>query len=100
MEALKKHNENVYKKMESLKTYEDFLKEVQNKNPDEFSELTDILTRHTTLEMTNNKLKSDLEGSQKNMDYLIDEMEKYHKDMTEQKVNATNRIGKATDALE
>ena len=55
--SLAKHNERVNKKMTNLRNYENYLKLVQSKNQDEFSELQDVLTRHTTLETTNNDLK-------------------------------------------
>ena len=70
-EQLTEYNERVNNKMAQLKEYENFLRRVQLANPDEFSELDDILKRYGTLEDTNKKLKNDLnEARVKNLELL------------------------------
>ena len=83
-----KHNERVNKKMNSLERYQDFLKLVSNKNPDEFTELGDILLRHLTLETTNKDLREDLTKSQDKIEELVNKIDNYQKSMGDKTVKA------------
>lgn len=53
----KEKAEKIEKKVESMKKFEKFLEKVKDANPDEFSELIDILSRYKQLVAKNDELK-------------------------------------------
>ena len=58
------------------------------------------MTRHETLEITNNNLKNELKSSQQKMEALITDIEQFQKTMTDRILNTSNRVAQAKDALE
>ena len=56
LEALKAQHKRITKKMNKLQEFEEFLKKVQNKYSDEFSDLAEIDTRYRRLSETNRLL--------------------------------------------
>ena len=58
------------------------------------------MTRHETLEITNNNLKNELKSSQQKMEALIIDIEQFQKTMTDRILNTSNRVAQAKDALE
>ena len=55
-EKLKQHLALIEKKMGKLGKFEQFLKQVQSKNQEEYPELQDILQRYRTLKDSNERL--------------------------------------------
>ncbi len=58
LEIYKAKAEKIERKVESMKKFEKFLEKVKDANPDEFSELIDILSRYKQLVAKNEELKS------------------------------------------
>mmetsp|Transcript_15782 Transcript_15782/g.24296 ORF Transcript_15782/g.24296 Transcript_15782/m.24296 type:complete len:126 (+) Transcript_15782:253-630(+) len=57
LEIYKAKAEKIERKVESMKKFEKFLEKVKDANPDEFSELIDILSRYKQLVAKNEELK-------------------------------------------
>ena len=57
LRTLKRQTDNISVKVSCMKEYESFLEDVKEKNQDEYSELSDIRSRHMTLDESNKKLK-------------------------------------------
>ena len=90
----------IEKKERAIKIYEDFLKEVQEQYPDEFTEMTDILNRYETLKKTNMGLMDENQGLQKELDRLTDEIGTYEKDKTNDILRLNNEIAELQKELE
>jgi chromosome segregation ATPase len=67
-EKLKSDLEELRKISSSLKMYETFLNNVKNENPDNFSDINDIVSKYKTLEDTYKSLKSDEEKKKTSME--------------------------------
>lgn len=66
-----------------MKTYEDFLETVRANNPEEFSDINDILNLYQKLSSANRNLKTqykDLENEKNSLKLKKDEVEKKKKD--------------------
>jgi len=62
-----------------MKKFEEFLKRVQEENPDEFQELHSILSRHDTLKHSNDRLKENLKTSDGEVADLTEKIQVYKK---------------------
>ena len=67
----------VNKKLEKLKKYEDFLKEVLAANSSEFKEIGMILMRHQTLSEANVRMTAIRTAMEEQLDQTIQDMEQY-----------------------
>ena len=56
LESLRRQTHNISIKVKSMKSYEQYLEQVKEKNPDEYSELADIRSRYETLKNSNIKI--------------------------------------------
>lgn len=56
-EAYQRKAKMIERKVESMKKYENFLDKVKNKNPDEFTDVVDILSRYQQLKAKNMELQ-------------------------------------------
>jgi len=83
-----------------MKIYEDYLKEVQEQYPDEFTEMTDILNRHDTLKRTNTNLMDENQGLQKELDRLTNDIGIYERDKTNDILRLNNEIAELQKELE
>ncbi|CAG9318439.1 FAP73_1 [Blepharisma stoltei] len=69
--------------VQSMKRYEEFLEKVRLKNPEEFTDINDILNLHTKLINANNQLKQqqkELEEENQKIRTMRDQLEKKKKD--------------------
>jgi hypothetical protein len=57
LKTLKRQTDNISVKVSCMKEYESFLENVKESNQDEYTELSDIRSRHMTLDESNKKLK-------------------------------------------
>lgn len=83
-----------------MKIYEDYLKEVQEQYPDEFTEMTDILNRYDTLKKTNTNLMDENHNLQKELDRLTNEIGIYERDKTNDILRLNNEIAELQKELE
>ena len=60
LDELNEKSRRIDRKSAAMKKYEDFLKLVREQNSDDFTELSDIVNRFTTLNESNKKLQSGL----------------------------------------
>lgn len=67
-EKLKSDLEELRKISSSLKMYETFLNNVKNENPDNFSDINDIVSKYKTLEDTYKQLKNEEERTKAQME--------------------------------
>lgn len=61
---------------QSLKKYEDYLKEVKDKHPDSFNDIAEIINKYENLTNIYNNLKSDEEKIRQRMTQEADEFRK------------------------
>ena len=66
---LREKSARIEMKVEAMRKYETYLERVKECN-DEYSELSDILARHETLEKSNKKLKEDQDQKDKELEGL------------------------------
>lgn len=64
-----------------MKKYEAYLDSVRDRNPDEYQELQDILSRYWTLKKSNNKLTEKMQSLEKELDELKKTVTDYEKNM-------------------
>jgi len=60
LRIMQEKSERISKRVQAMKTYEQYLEQVKEKNPDEYVELSDILKRYNTLKTSNMKLNENL----------------------------------------
>ena len=68
-------------KVRAMKKYEAYLESVRDRNPDEYQDLSDILSRYWTLKNSNTKLTAKMQSLEKELDELKNNVTKYEKDM-------------------
>lgn len=68
-------------KVKAMKKYEAYLESVRDKNPDEYQELQDILSRYWTLKKSNNKLTENMKNLERELEELKTTVANYEKDM-------------------
>ena len=83
-----------------MKKFESYLEEVKENNPDEFSELTEILSRYDTLKTSNDKLHENHKDRIEEIDTLTRKIMNEKKMMTIEKMTIYNQIAKQTQRLE
>lgn len=62
LESLRRQTHNISIKVKSMKTYERYLEQVKERNPDEYSELSDIKSRYETLKNSNSKRQKEIQS--------------------------------------
>jgi hypothetical protein len=75
-----------------MKKYEAYLESVKEFNPDEYQELSDILSRYWTLKNSNTKLNHNLAALEKELDDLKNTVSKYEKGMKTDIMQLNNDI--------
>jgi predicted nucleic acid-binding Zn-ribbon protein len=75
-----------------MKKYEAYLESVRDRNPDEYQELQDILSRYWTLKKSNNKLTENMKSLEKELEDLKNTVTKYEKDMNTEIMQLNNDI--------
>ena len=98
--ALQAQDTLIADKVNKLKKFEDFLREVQTKYPDDFTDLQEITTRYNILAETNSNLTSRHQSSGGDMEQIMDKMERYKKKAGQKTLNYTNRIAEEQSALQ
>ena len=80
-------------KVKAMKKYEAYLESVRDRNPDEYQELNDILSRYWTLKNSNNKLTENMKNLERELEDLKTTVANYEKDMNFQIMQLNNEIG-------
>lgn len=75
-----------------MKKFEVFLEKVRELNPDEFSELADILSRYHTLKASNERLQENQKYFTEQLDLLTKQLSTFTKDMSTKKMTLNNKI--------
>lgn len=75
-----------------MRKFEQYLERVKEKNPDEYSDLAEILARHRTLEMSNNTLNDLQKKLEDELQELKDTSIAYEKEKTNEILHLDNRI--------
>ena len=75
-----------------MKKYETYLESVRDRNPDEYQELSDILSRYQTLKRSNKNLTAKMQSLEKELDDLKNAVTKYEKDMKTEIMQLNNEI--------
>jgi protein-disulfide isomerase len=80
--------------------YEEFLEQVREKNPDEFVELIDILSRHKQLTNKNEELKAKQREYADELDKITRELTEFENKMAVHQTVINNNMSKQQDFLE
>lgn len=92
LDTLKRQTHNIAIKVESMKAYESYLKDVRDKNPDEYSELSDIRSRYNTLKESNLKLNIKQDQIQKEYEELKTRKNQYFNKTNIEIMSLNNQI--------
>ena len=90
----KEKAEKIEKKVESMKKFEKFLEKVKDANPDEFSELIDILSRYKQLVAKNEELKLKQKKYADEHDNISSELSLFENQMEMKQTLINNRMSK------
>ena len=82
----------IYAKVKSMKKFEDFLEKVRDKNPDEVTELQDIVTRYDSLLEKNIELHKSQKQFTIDLDVKSKEIDQYQKDMETEMISINNKM--------
>ena len=80
--------------------FEAFLQRVRDQNPDEFTELNDILARYYTLKASNERLQENQKRFVEELDSLNRQIADYTKNMNTLKMTLNNKIATKQQRLE
>ena len=80
LEILVKKSRRIECKMDSIKKFETYLEKVKQQNPDEFSEISMIMTRYYTLEDKKAELDRDNQNQEEKLERIKDRINKFKKD--------------------
>ena len=94
MEIYKAKAERIERKVESMKKFEKFLEKVKDTNPDEFSELIDILSRHKQLVAKNEELKAKQKEYSDHHEKISTELGIYENEMKKAQLLLNNDMAK------
>lgn len=83
-----------------MQKYEEFLENVKRENPDEYSELSDILSRFKTLRDSNQSLQENQKYIQDKLDSLTNQVNTHTKDMDSKIMGINNDIAIKQKELE
>ena len=86
--------------MKSLHKYEQFLEQVRERNPDEYHELSDILNRYRTLKDSNEKLQSNQQKINEELDKVGNMINTHTKEMRTKIMTLNNDIAFKQKELE
>jgi predicted nucleic acid-binding Zn-ribbon protein len=89
---LRQKAKRIEKRKLAVEQYQIYLEKVREKNSDEYSEISDILARYTTLTDAHFKLKGDLEAKEKQLAEIKASVVKYEKDMNTEIMKLNNNI--------
>ena len=92
LKILEEKSTRIEFKVSAMRKYESYLESVKDYNPDEYQELSDILSRYWTLKNSNTKLTSNLNVLEKQLDDLKNQVSKYEKDMKTEIMSLNNDI--------
>jgi predicted nucleic acid-binding Zn-ribbon protein len=83
-----------------MKKYEAYLESVRDRNPDEYQELQDILSRYETLKRSNTSLTQNMKRLEKDLEDLKNTVAKYEKDMNTEIMQLNNDIAQLQQRFE
>ena len=83
-----------------MKKYEAYLESVRDRNPDEYQELQDILSRYETLKRSNTSLTQNMKRLEKELEDLKNTVAKYEKDMNTEIMQLNNDIAQLQQRFE
>lgn len=83
-----------------MRKYEAYLESVRDRNPDEYQELNDILSRYQTLKRSNTNLTIKMQNLEKELDDLKNTVTKYEKDMKTEIMQLNNEIAQLQQNFE
>ncbi len=95
-EELQEHQQKVERKVQNLKKYEEYLETVTKAYPDQYSDLTEILTRYNTLVKSNDHLQNMNKEKSEDLDCLKTEMFNYEKSKNHEILQLSNEIKEIT----
>ncbi len=87
-------------KVKAMKKYEAYLESVRDRNPDEYQELQDILSRYETLKRSNTSLTQNMKRLEKDLEDLKNTVAKYEKDMNTEIMQLNNDIAQLQQRFE
>ena len=90
----------IEKRKLAVEQYQIFLEKVREKNSDEYAEISDILSRYTTLTKAHKNLKGDLEEKEFMLAEMKSNVVKYEKDMNTEIMKLNNNIAKLNTEFE
>ena len=100
LEDIKAKAKKIEKKVESIKKFEKFLERVKDANPDEFSELIDILSRYKQLVAKNDELKLKQKKYADEHDLISTQLSNFENEMEVKQTLINNRMSKLQEELE
>ena len=100
LEDIKAKAKKIEKKVESMKKFEKFLERVKDANPDEFSELIDILSRYKQLVAKNDELKLKQKKYADEHDLISTQLSNFENEMEVKQTLINNRMSKLQEELE
>ena len=75
-----------------MKKFDDFLEKVKDKNPDEFTELQDIVSRYNQLQDKNIELHQTQKSYTIELDKKTKELTQYQKEMETEVISINNKM--------
>ena len=92
LKILEEKSTRIEFKVSAMRQYEAYLESVKDYNPDEYQELSDILSRYWTLKDSNTKLTQNLHVLEHDLDSLKNTVSKYEKDQKTEIMSLNNEI--------
>ena len=97
---MRQKSDQIENKVKSLHKYEQFLEQVRERNPDEYHELSDILNRYRTLKDSNEKLQSNQQKINEELDKVGNMINTHTKEMRTKIMTLNNDIAFKQKELE
>ncbi len=79
-------------KVNAMRKYETYLESVRDRNPDEYQELSDILSRYQTLKKSNERLTDKMQSLETELDELKNQVTSYERGMKTEITLLNNEI--------
>ena len=100
LKILEEKSKRIEFKVKAMKQYESYLESVKDNNPDEYQELSDILSRYWTLKDSNVKLNSNLQVLERDLDNLKNAVLQYEKEQRQDIMGLNNEIASLQQKFE
>ena len=92
LKILEEKSKRIEYRVRAMNKYEQYLVSVKEHNPDEYQEISDILSRYHTLKTANTRLTENLHILESELESLKNTVTKYEKDMKTEIMSLNNDI--------